>query len=305
MAVTTEQYTKLQNFISRSEFRASGGIITDLDGTAVHEFEGKITIPKQVEFGLKKIHDLGRPVVLNTLRFPLSVIRTFGKEWYEISNSPIPTVLMNGSQLGYIKNINDELIYEEIDAFPLSVEDINEILIGVEGLIKDNIKDLMVFYYPRDWKQGEIIWTPAPEKIQLLKHKYLSASYIYSSDVESLKNDLESQEICMIFLLIEVERDKLMAYQHSKPSSFFTRKGVDKLYGMEQIALRLGFDVLHSIGAGDTPMDTFLNGVGLAVLVGNHNLEFKGIKETINLANSGELGDLLFDIVGLELNLIK
>ncbi len=305
MAVPTEQNIKLQNFFNQSDFRTSGGVITDLDGTAVHEFEGRITIPKQVEFGLKKIHDLGRPVIINTLRFPLSVIKTFGKEWYQISDSAIPTVLMNGSQLGYIKKVDDELVYEEIAAFPLSVDEIGEILIGVEGLIRDNINDLIVFYYPRDWKQGEIIWTPAPEKVELLKEKYLSASYVYSADLESLKNELQSQEICMVFLLIEVERDKLMAYQHIKPGNFFTRKGVDKLYGMEQIAPLLGFDLLHSIGAGDSPMDTFLKGVGLAVHVGNHDLEFKGIKETIKLNNSADLGDLLFDIAEMKLTITK
>ena len=69
---------------------------------------------------LNRIYELGRPVVLNTLRFPLSVIRTFGKEWYKISNGVIPTVLMNGSQLGYIiENEKGEFEFEEIAAFPL------------------------------------------------------------------------------------------------------------------------------------------------------------------------------------------
>jgi hypothetical protein len=30
---------------------------------------------------------MGRPVVLNSLRFPLSVMRTLGKEWLAIANA--------------------------------------------------------------------------------------------------------------------------------------------------------------------------------------------------------------------------
>src|ERR1044071_7368364 len=102
MPLDQTKKNQLQNFFDLSNFPVAGAVITDLDGTAIHEFQGNYSIPKAVEFGLKGIYDLGRPVVINTLRFPLSVIQTFGKEWYRISNRPIPTVLMNGSQLGYL-----------------------------------------------------------------------------------------------------------------------------------------------------------------------------------------------------------
>ncbi len=119
MPLTENQHHQLQEFFNQSHFEKSGGIITDLDGTAIHEHEGRCSIPQSVELGLNKIYELGRPVVLNTLRFPLSVIRTFGKEWYKISNKPIPTVLMNGSQLGYIvESSSGAFGYEEILASP-------------------------------------------------------------------------------------------------------------------------------------------------------------------------------------------
>lgn len=302
MPISAEQHVALQKFFNQSNFRKKGGVITDLDGTAIHEFDGQIVIPKEVEFGLKKIHDLGRPVIINSLRFPLSVMRTFGRDWYSISNSPIPTVLMNGSQLGYITDNNGKLVYEEIDAFPLTTPEINEILRGIERLVIDKITDLLVFYYPRDWKQGEIVWTPVQEKISHVQQKYLSATLVYSSEVAKLESDMNRQEICMIFLLIEVSQDKLMAYQHSKKNNFFTRKGVDKLFGMEQIASKLGFDLMHSIGAGDTPMDSFLKGVGLAVHVGRFDLELNGIKQTIKLSNSSDLGDLFFSLAEMQLD---
>jgi hypothetical protein len=48
------------------------------------------------------------------------------------------------------------------------------------------------------------------------------------------------------------------------------------------------------MGAGDTELDRFLNGVGLAVMVGSLPLEFKGVMSTIRLKDSFELGELLF-----------
>jgi hypothetical protein len=149
------------------------GLITDLDGTAIHEFEGRYSIPQSVQLGLDKIYDLGRPIVLNTLRFPLSVIRTFGQEWYKISNAPIPTVLMNGSLLGYIMQSNEgNFLYNEIDAFPLEPNEIAEVLQIITSFIKNNDLDLLVFYYPRDWQEGEIIWTPLTDKIEAVQKKF-------------------------------------------------------------------------------------------------------------------------------------
>src|SRR5687767_7868106 len=92
----------LKQFLIQSRFATGGGVVTDLDGTAVHEEHGRVYIPQQVEIGLKRLYELGRPVVLNSLRFPLSVMRTFGKEWLAIANAPIPVVSLYGSQIGYV-----------------------------------------------------------------------------------------------------------------------------------------------------------------------------------------------------------
>ena len=56
----------------------------------------------------------------------------------------------------------------------------------------------------------------------------------------------------------------------------------------------LNFDLSESLGAGDTPMDTFLSGVGLAVTVGGMELSFRGLRNTIRLSDSTELGLLLY-----------
>ena len=305
MPLTNNQVQQLQTFFNQSNFDERGAVITDLDGTAIHEFQGKYSIPQSVELGLNKIYDLGRPVVLNTLRFPLSVIRTFGKEWYKLSNGPIPTVLMNGSQLGYIhQNDSNGFQYEEIDAFPLEPEEVLDAFHTISSLISDNVFDLLVFYYPRNWRLGEIIWTPVPQKVEEVRSKYMSASKVYSSSLESLQNDLSEQDICMIFLLVDIPQDQLMAYQHTKRSNFITHKGVNKQFGSEQIASHIGFELKHSIGAGDSEMDTFLNSVGQAVHVGNAYLTYEGLMPAIKLNNSSEFGDLLFHLAGMQRNVM-
>ena len=286
-------------FLATSGFAEKGAIVTDLDGTAVHEDQGRIYIPPPVEFGLRAIYDSGRPIILNSLRFPLSVMRTFGKEWLAISGVPIPVVSMNGSQLGYVStDARSELSFEEITAFPLDSGEIDAVLHGIDALLEDNIREVLLFYYPRDWRLGEIIWTPIPEKIAYVREKYKSASSVIAVKPAKLAEMLHAEEICMIFLLIERPADDLMAYQHSKPSNFFTAARVDKLSGTLKMLEYLECDIGASIGAGDTMMDVFLDGVALSVHVGPQKLPFRGRFNTIALQNSLELGDLLFHIAG-------
>jgi hydroxymethylpyrimidine pyrophosphatase-like HAD family hydrolase len=290
----------VEAFVRESAFASRGGVITDLDGTAIHEDQGRIFIPPQVEYGLRAIYERGRPVILNSLRFPLSVMRTFGKEWLAISGAPIPIVSMNGSQIGFVdRDEKGELAFEELAAFPLSLSEIDSVLAGVDALLEDGIRDVLLFYYPRDWRLGEIIWTPIAEKVLHVKEKYTSASSVSAVETDKLAEILHSEEICMIFLLIERPADDLMAYQHSKPSNFFTAKGVDKRSGVHAVAEHLDFDLNSSVGAGDTRMDIFLDAVGLSVQVGRHELPFRGYHNTIKVQDSFELGDLLFYIAGL------
>lgn len=301
MSLSLSVENAIGDFAHRSGFTEHGGVVIDLDGTAVHEENGRTVIPRPVELGLKALYDRGRPVVLNSLRFPLSVMRTFGKEWLAISNSPIPIVSMNGSQVGYVRrDKKDELCFEEIVAFPLTSNEIDAVITGVEALLEDNIRDVLLFYYPRDWRMGEIIWTPVAEKVTYVKEKYKSASAVTAVELDKLQEQLHKEELCMIFLLIERSADDLMAYQHSKPSSFFTTKGVDKLTGSQAAADYIGFQMPASLGAGDTAMDVFLNGVGMAVHVGPRELGFRGLHSTIRVSNSFELGDVLFRLAGIQ-----
>jgi hypothetical protein len=108
----------------------------------------------------------------------------------------------------------------------------------------------------------------------------------------------------MIFLLIEAPADQLMAYQHCKKSNFFTTAGTDKLSGTREMEKQLGIDLAHSIGAGDTQMDNFLEGVGLSVHVGNGNLPFRGTCDTIKLPGYTEFGQLLYHFAEMQQNKI-
>lgn len=240
-------------------------------------------------------YERGRPLILNSLRFPLSVIRTFGQDWYRLSNAPIPTVTLNGSLMGFVKkNEEAELVFQEAIAFPLTKEEIGEALNGISRMLDGGIKNILVFYYPRDWRIGEVIWTPVPENVTAVKEKYTSASAVTAVEFPKLQEQMLAEELCMIFLLIDAPEDQLMAYQHTKRSNFITHKGVDKLFGAEAMAKFLQSDLRASLGAGDTELDNFLSGVGLALLVGNHELAFRGVVDTIKLRDSMELGAVLF-----------
>ena len=290
----------LEAFVAESRFTETGGVVTDLDGTAVHEFENRIIVPDPVVEGLKALRDRGRPLVLNTLRFPLSVINTFGHAWYDISSAPVPLVSMNGSQFGYLtRTVKGAVGFEEIDAFPLEPEEVEAAIQSVRAMLSDGIADILLFHYPRGWTAGEIIWTPAPEKIPHVQEKYRSASLVVSEPTEKLHERLLARPVCMIFLLVEVPADRLMAYQHSRPANFITAKGTGKLAGSLAAAERLGFTLDQSLGAGDTKMDAFLEGVGLAVHVGPAELPFRGRLGTIKVTSSLDLGRLLFRLAGM------
>jgi hydroxymethylpyrimidine pyrophosphatase-like HAD family hydrolase len=90
-----------------------------------------------------------------------------------------------------------------------------------------------------------------------------------------------------------------MAYQHTKRSNFITHKGVDKMHGAHAMTAHLGIELARCIGAGDAELDTFLQGVGLALIVGSSGVDFKGKHATLRLANSAELGELLFTVAEL------
>jgi hydroxymethylpyrimidine pyrophosphatase-like HAD family hydrolase len=292
--VTPDQISQLHLFAKQCNFQ-QGMLVLDLDGTALLEDKGKIFISSSVEKGVKALHDLGRPVILNTLRFPMSVITSVGEAWYQIADIPILTILLNGSVLGYIKRSNGHLIYEELAAFPMRREEVLTMLNGIEELLRNGINDILFFYYTRDWAAGETLWTPDPNRVDGLRKKFVSASKVTSQKFEELKETLFKSDVCMASIFVDRPQDTLMAYQHSKRNSFFTRNGVDKAFGLRMIAERLNISLNDSIGAGDTEMDGFLNETGLSVIVGRAQLAFRGKISTIRVPDPMALGDLLIE----------
>ena len=164
---------------------------------------------------------------------------------------------------------------------------------------------MILFYYPENWKNGEIIWTPDEQRIPHLQKKYTSASSVISTNLDQLASLLLADPVCMILLLVDVPSDKLMAYQHTRRNNFITHDGVDKLFGTEQMAKLLNFRLAGSIGAGDSSMDNFLDAVGLSVHVGNPHLPFKGTVATLKLGDFSGLGNLLNHVANLQSTIKK
>lgn len=286
----------LDDFLARSAFATRGGIVTDLDGTAVHEVDGRVVIHNEVIAGLKALRDVGRPLALNTLRFPLNVVRTFGRAWYDISSKPVPLVSLNGAIVGELDVAGEQATFRELVARPLAAGDIATALDEVTPLVDGGEAHVLVFLYPRDWTAGEIIWTPNPERVPVAVSKYASASEVFTGSLADLRTRLMATEICMMFVLVEVPADRRMAYQHARPASFITAHGVDKLAGARIAAEAIGFDLAESVGAGDTPMDNFLAGVGLGVHVGPMPLDFRARYGQLRLPMIADLGPLLFSL---------
>src|SRR5436190_18788240 len=115
MPIERGELEKLRRFFDTHDLM-KGCLALDLDGTALTEQQGRIFISPTVQQGIRDMNELKRPIIINTLRFPLSVIRTIGNEWYELADIPVPTVLLNGSILGHIHPVGERLEYEEIAA---------------------------------------------------------------------------------------------------------------------------------------------------------------------------------------------
>ncbi|MEO5647999.1 MAG: hypothetical protein ABIQ56_06530, partial [Chitinophagaceae bacterium] len=141
--------------------------------------------------------------------------------------------------------------------------------------------------------------------ITAIQQKYLSASLVISGSFEELRETLLAHPICMTFTLIEQPSDSLMAYQHSQRSNFITHKGADKLSGSRQMSEILDYDLKHSIGAGDTVMDSFLDGVGLSVHIGNPDLPFNGISQTMKLPAFVDFGEFLSFFASMQKAVVK
>jgi hydroxymethylpyrimidine pyrophosphatase-like HAD family hydrolase len=290
----------LKEFVRATDGLAGGAVMTDLDGTAVLEHEGRVVIPDKVALALRELHLHGCTVVLNTLRFPLNVVRTFGRAWYAITDAPLPLVSLNGSVLGHlVEGPDGEGGFQEIDAFPLPASAIEEVLAGVEALMADGVDDILLFRYARDWTRGERIWTPRPDRVEPARARYVSASAVETGPLAEIAESLRAEPICMILLLVNAERDRLMAYQHAQPSRFITAPGVDKRSGAVKIARRLKLDLARSAGAGDTPVDSFLAALGLAIHVGPLDIPHRGLSATVQAPDVPALGAVLADLAEL------
>lgn len=295
MSLTKEQKKQISDFCNRPEFMEKGGLMTDLDGTVIQQKDGRYFMPDSVKTGLTNMYEGSCPVIINTMRFPLSVIDTFADDWYHMSNASVPLVSLNGSQMGYInKEEKTGFTFEEVDAYPLKAEEIKKFMADVARIL-DNNGNVLVFYYPRAWTKGEIIWTSDKEKVAETKEKFRSASKVYSCDLQKLHEHLDAEDICMLFLR-ETEAKAGMTYLQTDHKDFYSHKNVDKLYGAKKMISHLGREIDYFIGAGDTPMDVFLKEVGQAIKVGNMDLKIGFKSNALLLENVPDIGEVFTEV---------
>ncbi len=289
-----ETLSVLRRFVAEADLVGRGVVMTDLDGTAVLEREGCVLVPDEVSHALAALHRRGCPVALNTLRFPLNVVRTFGRAWSAISAAPMPLVSLNGAVIGHLVDRGgEEMSFEEIAAYPLQAEDIEGALGHVERLAGGGFRDLALFRYPRDWTKGEIIWTPSEAAVAPLADRYRSASLVESTPLPALRAALTGEDILMLLMLVNADENRLMTYQIANRASFITNPGVDKRTGALEAARLLGFDLAQGVGAGDTPVDAFLSETGLAIHVGPLGIPHPGRRATVKAADALGFGAVL------------
>lgn len=296
MSLTKEQKKQISDFSSRSDFRDKGGLMTDLDGTVIQEIEGKAFIPSEVQQGLADMYKTSCPIIINTIRFPLSVIRTFAYDWYDISKASVPLVSLNGSQIGYMnKDKKSKFTFQEVNAYPLNNQELRKIISEIDNILCNGAVSMLVFYYPRAWNRGEIIWTSQVEKLAETKEKYKSASEIYAGDLQTLQHNLEAEDINMIFLLTTIT-DLTVPHLQTSRKDFYTHNNVDKLYGANKMISYLGLEIENFIGSGDTPMDVFLREVGQVIKVGNLELNFECKSHILQLEHVPDIGEVFTEI---------
>lgn len=298
MALTEEQIKLIQDLAGQPGFRQYGGLITDLDGTIVQHQEGNYIIPMEVQAGLQHLYQGDCAVILNTIRFPVSIIKTFAAILYPIAQNPLPVISLNGSQWGYIlATENGEFSFTEAGATPLKPEELQHFIADLKLLIQNKVPNITVFYYPRDWTKGEIIWSAEEDRVAEITQTYQSASRVYSSSLEILEENLLAEDISMIYLLVKKSLIPGAHLQHNL-KDFYTSAGVNKLAGAHAFINQLGRNLQYFIGAGDTPMDVFLKETGAVIKVGSLSLGFDCQQAILPVDTVAEIGEVFVQIAG-------
>ncbi|MDQ4142092.1 MAG: HAD hydrolase family protein [Bacteroidota bacterium] len=296
MALTEKQKKIIQDFASHPDFRQYGGLMTDLDGTIVQHQDGNYFIPPEVQAGLHNLYQVNCPIILNTIRFPISVIKTFAAVLYPIAQNPIPVISLNGSQWGYISQGKDEeFSFTEAGAQPLKSTEIKSFMADIQLLIQNKVPNIAVFYYPRHWTKGEIIWSAEEDRVAEIAQTYKSASWVYSSNLTVLEENLVAEEISMIFLLVKKDQIQGTHLQYNI-KDFYTTAGVNKLAGAHAFVNQLRSNLKNFIGAGDTPMDVFLKETGAVIKVGDLPLHFDCQATILPVDTVSEIGEVFNQI---------
>jgi len=270
--------------------------MTDLDGTVLHETNGRVSIPDQVAAGLTALAAHGRPIILNTLRFPANVIRSFGPKWHAIQGGAVPLISLNGAIGGMIvMTASGAMGFDELFAQPLTPQEIDAVLSELEAEIVAGAQDVVLFFHPRDWRLGETLWTPDERRIPALHQKYPNADRVIAVELSALREELFCRDICLLL----IPHGETPIHRQQQRRFFHTGGNANKLSGARRMADALGIELEASIGAGDTMMDVFLTGTGLAIRVGAPDLTYEGLAGAIDVADPAGFGATMLTLAAL------
>ncbi len=302
----------LTNFLQWSRFAERGGLVTGLDGMAAPRGAGRVRLLPALGHALRTVHDRGRPVIVQTPRPPLSVMALLAGDSRRLAASPLPLVALQGSLVGHVVARDDGSPgFDELAAWPLAGDEIDELMAGVQGLVDDGVGDLLLRFCPRDWRLGESVWTPDPRRVPWLRQRHREAREVFACGVAELHERLGAQPVCLLHLRIDDDADRSAdditgrgdrrhapgAGRPRSPdaarSSVHVHAGVSGRQGVALLARQHGVDVAQSIGVGSSVLDDFLGDVGFAIHLGRRSALPDGVWHTTRVADPPELGALL------------
>ena len=223
----------------------------------------------------------------------------------------IPVVLMMGSVVGELTLSDDgKLTYNNLLSLPFHqdqaaqvgnkvLEHLNK---GVEGQSNENIQ-YKFSYYPNaklDQLNGEMVWTPKEADNNIIQ-LYQPYSTIDNGPIEDvLEKFKESGSVYAILTASNRINGKIVLEENFSPS------GMTKSTGLNIALDRFGLHRRSIVGFGDSrKYDDFLDDVGLAGIVGQDEVPFKGTIGTLHIPSPNEFGPVLSGLIHFYLDYVN
>ncbi len=241
-------------------------VFTDLDGTLTYA-PGKIDI--QNEEALKKLEEIGIPVVLNTgrsLPYAIPICKNFSFSNYVITS--------NGAEVYNIAA--DKMIYRSV----ISKENIDKLCELIE---KNNLyftaNGPKRRYSNKTMENVGLIYYPSLKDVKDEISQVVIESY-NMEDMIAFKNDLQELPLKIINKTNHITKNKLLYYD-------IVNSDVSKGNAIVTLCNYLNIDLKRTMAIGDSLNDIdMFNVVGYKIAVSNAKEELKALADTITLSNT-------------------